>query len=303
MVEIHDHAGEPVHHGRARVNGVRLHYITAGQGQPLLLIHGTPKTHSYWQRIIPLLSDKFTIVAPDLRGFGDSDRPMNSAGYDSTTMTDDLAELMSELGHDTFAVHGEDRGAEYAYVLAGRNRDRVTHLSFGEMMLSGMGLEELSHFTKENLTARMRRQGTWKWHNPFFFIPDLPEMLIAGKEREFWTWWMRAEMWDPSALPKDALEEWIDHLSSPGGLRALLDTYRAPFANAATNHELAELLLEIPVMAIGAREFYGEHVGEQMRKVAKDVQEHVWEDCGHSLALEQPERLAKALRDFLSTET
>lgn len=300
MVQIFDHTGAPVLHGRARVNGVRLHYVTAGQGTPLLLIHGTPKTHSYWQRIIPLLTDKFTIVAPDLRGFGDSDKPMTTSGYESTTMTDDLAELMSELGFDSFAVHGEDRGAEYAYVIAARNRNRVTHLSFGEMMLSGMGLEELSHFTEKNLTARMQRRGTWKWHNPFFYIPDLPEMLISGKEREFWTWWMRAEMWDPSALPNDLAEEWVSHIASPGGLRALLDTYRAPFSNAATNQKLAIEPLEIPVMAVGAREFYGEHVGVQMRKVAKNVQEHVWDDCGHSLALEQPERLAAALRAFIA---
>lgn len=300
MTDIYDHAGQPVRHARARVNGIRVHYVTAGQGQPLLLVHGTPKTHLYWKRLIPLLSDTFTIVAPDLRGFGDSDRPMASAGYDSITMTDDLAELMEQLGFDTYAVHGEDRGAEYAYVLAGRHRDKVTHLSFGEMMLSGMGLEELSHFTEANLNARMQRRGTWKWHNPFFYIPDLPEMLITGKEREFWTWWMRAEMWSPSALPQDAVEEWVGHLSSPGGLRALLDTYRAPFANAETNRELADQPLEIPVLAIGAREFYGEHVGDQMLKVARDVRVQVWDDCGHSLALEQPERLAVALREFLS---
>jgi pimeloyl-ACP methyl ester carboxylesterase len=300
-MRITDHQGLPVRHARARVNGIRVHYVTAGAGPALLLVHGTPKTHSYWTRLIPLLSSRFTIVAPDLRGFGDSDRPTTSDGYSSVTMTDDLAGLMEQLGFAEYSVHGEDRGAEYAYVLAGRFRDRVTHLSFSEMMLSGMGLEELGFFTEENLTARMRRKGTWKWHNPFFYIADLPEFLIAGKEREFWTWWMRAEMWDPSALPDEAVDEWIGHLASPGGLRALLDTYRAPFSNAATNRELAQRTLEIPVLAIGAREFYGEYVGEQMRRVATRVTEHVWDDCGHSLALEQPERLASVLAEFLTT--
>lgn len=299
-MRIVDHRGDPVRHGRARVNGIRLHYVTAGQGPALLLVHGTPKTHSYWSRIIPMLTERFTVVAPDVRGFGDSDRPLTSAGYDSETITTDLAELMEGLGHETYGVHGEDRGAEYAYVLAGRFRDRVTRLSFGEMMLSGLGLEEMSYLNEENLRARMERRGTWKWHNPFFFIPDLPEFLITGRERDFFTWWMRAEMWDPTALPDEAVEEWTFHIASPGGLRALLDTYRSPFANGATNRRLAENPLSIPVMATGAREFYGPYVGELMRRVATDVTEHLWDDCGHSLALEQPDRLARNLIEFMS---
>lgn len=303
MVQLYDHRGDVVDHRRARVNGIRMHYVVAGNGTPLLLIHGTPKTHSYWRDLIPLLSERFTVIAPDLRGFGDTDRPPTAQGYESTTMTDDLAELMDQLGFDQYAVHGEDRGAEYAYVLAARNRDRVTHLSFGEMMLSGLGLEELSHFTRENIAARMERRGTWKWHNPFFFLQGVPEMLITGREREFWIWWMRAEMWNPAALPDDLADEWVSHIAAPGGLRGVLDTYRAPFANADTNLALAEEPLTIPVLAIGAREFYGHHVGEQMRKVATQVHERVWDDSGHSLALEQPQRLAEELTAFIQPPT
>ena len=74
MAEIYDHTGAPVKHGRARVNGIRMHYVTAGQGPALLLLHGTPKTHFYWYKLIPLLTPHFTVVAPDLRGFGDTDK-------------------------------------------------------------------------------------------------------------------------------------------------------------------------------------------------------------------------------------
>ena len=70
MAEIYDHHGRPVKHGRARVNGIRMHYVTAGQGEPLLLLHGTPKTNYYWAKLLPLLTPHFTVVAPDLRGFG-----------------------------------------------------------------------------------------------------------------------------------------------------------------------------------------------------------------------------------------
>ena len=132
----------PVRHGCARANGIRMHYVTAGQGEPLLWIHGTPKTHFYWYKLIPLLTEHFAVVAPDLRGFGYTDRPPAEEGYDSPTNSKDLAELISFLGHESFHVHGEDRGAEFAYVLAATQRDRVKTLSFCEMLLSGEGLEE-----------------------------------------------------------------------------------------------------------------------------------------------------------------
>src|SRR5258708_12417611 len=104
-VQITDHQGNRVSHGRVLVNGVRLHYVTAGSGTPLLLLHGMPKTSFYWYRIIPLLTPHFTIVAPDIRGFGDSAKP--HGGYDMKTIAEDLAQLMSALGHDTFSVAGQ----------------------------------------------------------------------------------------------------------------------------------------------------------------------------------------------------
>jgi len=128
MPEIHDHDGKPVHHHMARVNGIRLHYIKSGSGPPLLLLHGTPKTHYYWYRIVPLLTKKFTIIAPDLRGFGATDKPPASEGYDGRTNAKDMAELMTQLGYEKFSVHGEDRGATYAFCLAPVPRARYPPL-------------------------------------------------------------------------------------------------------------------------------------------------------------------------------
>lgn len=300
MVQIADVNGKRARHGRARVNGIRMHYSEIGEGEPLLLIHGTPKTHSYWYRLAPLLSDKFRLVMPDLRGFGDTDRPLASNGYDSRTNADDLAQLMEQLGHESYHVHGEDRGAEYAYVLAATRPERVRTLSFAEMLLSGAGLEEWSFFTEENVTARFDLRGVWQWHIPFFWIPDLPELLITGKERAFWEFWIKAETWDPSAISDDVLSEWVQHLSAPGGLRGVLETYRAAFTNAAINRELSQEKLTMPVSAIGAPEFFGELVGDQMRGVAKNVERsEVFQECGHSLALEAPDRLAQHLKEFM----
>src|ERR1700753_1290003 len=122
MAETYDHTGKAVKHGRLRVNGIRMHYITAGSGPAILLLHGTPKNSFYWYRLLPLLTPHFTVVAPDLRGFGYTDKPPATNGYDSGTNADDMADLMTQLGHEKFYVHGEDRGADYAYALAAMYR-------------------------------------------------------------------------------------------------------------------------------------------------------------------------------------
>lgn len=300
MAEIFDHHGNPVRHGRARVNSIRMHYVTAGQGEPLLLLHGTPKNHFYWYKLIPLLTEHFTVVAPDLRGFGYTDKPPAEEGYDSLTNVHDVAELMTQLGHERFHLHGEDRGAEFAYALAASHRDRVRTLSFCEMLLSGDGLEEWSNFTPENISSQFRQQGVWLWHIPFFWIPNLPEMLITGREREFWEFWIKAESWNPYAIAEEAIDEWISCLKAPGGLRGCLETYRAGLKNARINKELKQQKLTLPIMTVGAPEFFGSLVEAQMLKVAEHVERaEIFEECGHSLSLEAEVRLATMLRTFM----
>lgn len=300
MAEIFDHRGARVTHGRARVNGIRMHYVTAGEGEPLLLMHGTPKSHFYWYKLIPLLTEHFTVVAPDLRGFGYTDKPPAEEGYDSLTNARDVTELMTQLGHERFHIHGEDRGAEFSYAVAASYRDRVKTLSFCEMLLSGEGLEEWSNFTTDNISAQFRERGVWVWHIPFFWIPHLPEMLITGREREFWEFWIKAETWNPYAISEEAISEWVGCLKAPGGLRGCLETYRAGLANARINRDLKQTKLTLPIMTVGAPEFFGPLVESQMLKVAEKVERTaVFEHCGHSLALEAEGRLATMLREFM----
>ena len=300
MAEMYDHLGAPVKHGRARVNGIRMHYVTAGQGEPLLLLHGTPKTNFYWHKLIPLLTEHFTVVAPDLRGFGYTDKPPVEEGYDSLTNAQDVSELMAQLGHSKFHVHGEDRGAEFAYALAATRRDKVMTLSFCEMLLSGFGLEEWSNFQPDKISSQFQQKGVWLWHIPFFWIPHIPEMLISGHEREFWEFWIKAETWNPTAISDQAITEWISCLKSPGGLRGCLETYRAGLKNARINQQLAETKLTLPVMTVGAPEFFGALVKDQMSQVAVNVERSaIFDECGHSLALEAEQRLAAMLRDFM----
>jgi len=120
-------------------------------------------------------------------------------------------------------------------VLAATRPDRVKTLCFAEMLLSGEGLEEWSFFTPDNVAAQFNLKGVWVWHIPFFWIPHLPEMLIGGHEREFWEFWIKAETYNPTAITNEAIDEWISKVKAPGGLRGVLETYRAGLKNARIN--------------------------------------------------------------------
>jgi pimeloyl-ACP methyl ester carboxylesterase len=300
MAEIYDHLGKPVTHGRAYVNGIRMHYVTAGKSEPLLLLHGTPKNHYYWYKLIPLLTEHFTVVAPDLRGFGYSDKPPAEEGYDSLTAATDLTQLMAHLGHTSYHIHGEDRGAEYGYVIAAKYPERVKTLSFGEMLLPSLGFEEWTYFTPEHINARSKRQGIWLWHPPFFWLPHIPEMLITGKDREFWEYWIKAETYNPYSISTEAIDEWVSCLKAPGGLRGCLESYRAGLKNAEIVQQLKKKKLTLPIMTISATEFFGPLVAEHMLNVAESVERsEVFDECGHSLALEAEHKLADLLREFM----
>ncbi|KAH7082611.1 soluble epoxide hydrolase [Paraphoma chrysanthemicola] len=298
--EVYDNNGNAVRHGRARLNNIRMHYYTTGSGPPLLLVHGTPKTNYYWYKLVPLLSPYFTIVAPDLRGFGYTDKPGAEIGYNSSANAQDLANLMTMLGYEQFHVHGEDRGAEFAYVLAASYRSRVLTLSFGEMLLSGFGLDKYAQFTESNVMAQYKGTGVWLWHIPFFYMANVPEMLIQGKETEFWSFFMESECYNPIALSREAVTEWTDVAKSPGGLRGILETYRAGLVNGQINRMLMQQKLTLPVMTIGSPEFFGALVRPEMLLVANSVERsYIFEECGHSLALEAEVRLADALKGFM----
>lgn len=287
-----DHRQEPVRTGRAAVNGTQLHYQTAGSGPAVVLLHGVPKTGYHWRHLVPKLTPAHTVVVPDLRGLGDSARPAD--GFDSATMSDDIAELMAGLGHETYAVMGEDWGAVVGYQLAARHRDRVDALVFAEALLPGFGFEEHTALTPENVASGMHL-----WHLGFYFQPDVPEMLIAGHERELITYMLKTERSHPDTATPDAVDEYVRCYSMPGGIRAMLAVYRAMLVDAEQNRQTARKKLDIPVLALGGAAFIGERNEAQMRLMAHDVTGHVF-PAGHDLAEEVPDEVADAVLPFLA---
>jgi pimeloyl-ACP methyl ester carboxylesterase len=142
-------------HHTAQVNGTRLHYVRAGQGRPVMLLHGWPQTWYEWRHVMDLLAGDFTVIAPDLRGFGYSGKP--AAGYDAETMAADLAALAGQLGLRDVTVIGHDWGAVFGYVYAASSPEQVSALGIVEMALPGVGVMEQAMAPQPGATTC----GTW----------------------------------------------------------------------------------------------------------------------------------------------
>jgi pimeloyl-ACP methyl ester carboxylesterase len=290
-IVLADHAGVPLTHGKPKVNGVEIHYAVGGTGEPVFLLHGVPKTMLYWRHVVPLLTPHYTVVAVDNRGFGGSQRPLT--GYDTATMAGDIAELATYLDFDRFRVAGEDWGAAIAYAVAAFHRPRVQQLVFQETLLPGLPAGE----PDPSLAPDDGRTG---WHFSFLSLPNLPELLLAGRERPFWTYFARRQMWDPSALTEGDIDEMAGSVEQPGGTRAILEMYRARQVDAEQNRPHYADPITCPVLAIGAQAYLGEQVSRQLKQVASDVRGAVISDSGHNIALENPAALAQAYLDFFA---
>lgn len=302
-MEMYDFNHKPVLHDYASVNGIRMHYVTAGQGPVLLLLHGTPMTNIYWAKVMPLLTKHFTVVAPDLRGFGYTDKPEASEGYDNLTMVEDLYELMQHLGYDRFYIHGEDRGAEYGFVYAAKYPKQVIAMSFAEMAISGYGIEEASYFTEKNVKGQYEGKGAWLWHVPFFFVPNVPEMLLQGHETQFWDSLLKNSCFNPNIISDQMMNELNSRFMAAGAMRGILETYRSELKNIKINQNIIKTQgkLTLPVITTGGRSFYGPTVKGYAERIFSNVKDSaVFERCGHELALEKPKELSERIEKLLA---
>jgi haloacetate dehalogenase len=261
-----------------------------GTGPPVLLLHGHPRTSATWHRVAPQLVERgFTVVCPDLRGYGRSRGPAptaDHAGYSKRAVAGDLAALMRELGHDRFALAGHDRGGAVALRLALDHRAAVSRVAFLDCVPIS---EHLSRITAKFATK-------W-WHWFFFAQPDIPERVINADPDS----WYRG---DPGSMGQENYAEWRAATRNPAVVRAMLEDYRAGLTldrgHEADDHA-AGVRLECPVQVLWSlRDDLEDLYGNPMRiweRWAGDVRGHGI-DSGHHMAEEAPAAVASSLADF-----
>jgi len=274
-----------------RANGIRLNAWIGGKGAPAVLLHGYPQTAQMWRKVAPQLLTDHTIVCPDLRGYGDSDKPRD--GYDKRTMARDIHLLMESLGYKRYAVVGHDRGARVAHRLALDYPDAVTRLCVLDIVPTHTVFRDAG---KELAAAY--------WHWFFFLTPDLPELMLGAVPEAFLRHMFRALTARAGAIEEPVLQEYTRAFTLPGTIRAGLEDYRAAATRDCEDDE-RDLAVKVrcPLLAIWGE--YGKmhtlfDVLATWREKAADVRGRPL-PCGHFIPEEAPAELLAELRPFLAS--
>jgi pimeloyl-ACP methyl ester carboxylesterase len=275
-----------IKHDRAFVNGTRLHYITAGRGDLVILLHGWPQTSHEWHKVIPLLAESYTVIAPDMRGIGDSAKPAD--GYDRRNLAEDIYQLVKQLKYEQFFLVGHDTGMQVAYALAASYPAAVKKLVLIEALLAGLGLESVMNFSQPKALIHMALN----------MQRDLAESLIEGKERIYIEHILRPLAYDPASISQADVDEYVKSYSSPGGMRAGFEYYRTYFTDVEHNKEFAKTKLPMPVLAVGGDHSLGEHVKLSLAGLTEKLEGKIMSRCGHHVPDEHPVELAEMLHTF-----
>ncbi|GAP97991.1 alpha/beta fold hydrolase [Leptolyngbya sp. NIES-2104] len=269
-------------HHVASIEGINLHYLKAGQGKAVVLLHGWPQTSHEWHKIMPNLAEHYTAIAPDLPGLGDSD-PL-SDGYDKRNIAKYLHQWIQQLGFDSIYLVAHDMGVPVAYAYAALYPTSVDRLVILDV-------------PPPNPNSQIAL-----WHIAFHMIPELPEALIQGHEEQYLRYFYGDAY--PTAITIEDVREYVRCYSNPASLKASLDYYRAFPQDVQDNIEFAKTPLTMPVLVLaGARSPLGNAAYQVMQTLATDVQGEVIADCGHWIAEEQPDVLLTHLMSFFAKAT
>lgn len=279
-------------HAKCFVNGIRIHVRYAGTGQAVLLMHGWLGTSYSWRHVAPkLVNAGYQVICPDMRGNGDSDKP--NSGYDGLTLVEDMRQLLSQLGvSGKVHVAGWDMGALPAYLFAATYPDEIASLTYIDEPLPSVNLHTLTSFTKVNFGGY--------WHFGFNSADHLPELLIGGKERQFWNYLYSLMLFNPASITEEDKDEYMRTYAAAGGIRGSVGWYKDALITtdqfAAT---IAKGKLSVPVMGIGGQ--YGTpYTQSQLSAISDNVRGGIIPECGHMVAEEQPDALVKYLLEFFN---
>ncbi len=283
---------------RIAVVGAQINLVMAGSGPPLMLLHGYPQTHAMWHKIAPALAERFTVVVPDLRGYGDSSKPPagdDYAGYSKRTMANDMVAVMDSLGFETWKQAGHDRGARVSYRMALDHKDRVEKLVIMDIVPT----------VDQYGWASSRKSAVAMYH--WFFLAQpapLPEKLIGSDPEFYLRWSMNSWGGNATAFTDEAMAEYVRCYSDPETIRATCDCYRA---GATIDCEIDQAsrdagdMIECPSLILwGDRggAWDTERTMKTWSKWAKDVRGQPVPG-GHFLPEEAPDETLAAMLAFL----
>jgi len=276
-------------HHMATVNGIQLHYVMGGKGDPLVLLHGYPQSWYEWRHVMPALAKNYTVVAPDLRGFGDSSKPIT--GYDGKTIAEDIYQLMTQLGFNKIFLAAHDVGSQPAFSYTVEHPGNVTKLVIMDFPYPGF------------LPPAFGQNGPW-WFS-FYQTPDIPEALIQGHEREYISKFMKGLAYNPAAITEQDIDVWASHLVAPGGLRGSFEHFRAFPIDAEQNKETAKAKITTPVLALGGDiypalggDYPGNFAYSSLQSLASNVTGITVPLSGHWIPEEQPQFVIDQLLKF-----
>jgi pimeloyl-ACP methyl ester carboxylesterase len=282
----------PLTHDTAAVNGVRLHYRVGGSGSPVVLLHGWPQTGHCWRHVAGPLAADHTVIVPDLRGYGASDKP--TGGFDKRTMAADVSALVRALGHERVAVVGHDRGGRVAHRWALDRPDEVTRLAVLDIAPT--------RATWQRMDAEL---GAKYWHWLFHLQPDLPERLAGADVEGYLRYFLEKWTYAREGLEPAAIAEYVRAFSQPGALRCGFDDYRADAVDAVhdeSDHAAGRRVTQ-PLLALwGAEGVMGTTLPllDLWREYADDVRGRAIERCAHFVPEERPDEVLDELRAFLA---
>jgi pimeloyl-ACP methyl ester carboxylesterase len=268
----------------ADVEGLRLHYLTAGKGPAVILLHGYTQTGRMWRPLFPRLADRFTVIAPDLPGIGDSGIPKD--GFDMKTAAIRIHALAKSLGVSKARVVGHDIGLMVAYAYAAQFPDDVEKLVVMDAFLPGVPGWELAYNDPNT------------WH--FRFNGPTPEALVKGREQLYFAYFWNDLAADKThSLPLADRAAYVAAYSRPGRMHAGWAYFAAWPDTAKAFAEMAQTRLTMPVLSIAGEKASAAILGPQMQRVAINVKVIELKGTGHWLMEERPQDTMDALGDFL----
>jgi haloacetate dehalogenase len=279
-----------------KTSGAMINLATGGSGPPLLLLHGYPQTHIMWRKVAPRLAEHFTVVVPDLRGYGDSSKPPPGAdviNYSKRALALDQVETMAALGFDKFAVAGHDRGARVTHRLLRDRGDKITRAATLDIVPTLYRFETID---------QKAATGSWHW---FFLIQGrgLPEHMIGADPEFFLRHMFGTLLRNQGAIEEAAFAEYLRCFENPETIRATCDEYRAG-ASIDLTHDRVDLAQKVtmPLLVLWGTQS-GQGSGYDLLKVWRDHAEDVRGfgiDSGHFIPEERPDAVVKALTEFFA---